>query len=43
MEADISGNERKRRGKALKQAAQNYFATVALSNIEQAIEAVIGP
>lgn len=43
METGISSNERERRDKALKQEAQNYFATIALPNIEQAINVVIGP
>ena len=42
METGISGKERERRGKALKQAAQKYVATIALPNIELAIEAALG-
>ena len=41
METGISGKECERRGKALKQAAQNYVATIALPHIEQAIEAAL--
>lgn len=42
METRISRKERERRGRALKQAAQNYVATTALPHIEQAVQAALG-
>ena len=42
MEAGIGSNERQRRTKALKQAAQTYVATVAMPALAAAIEAELG-
>ena len=42
MEQGISGNERERRTKALKAAAQSYVQTIALPALEAAIEAALG-
>lgn len=42
MEAGISGNERQRRTKAVKAAAQEYVATVAMPALARAVEAELG-
>lgn len=42
MEAGISGNERQRRTKALKAAAQAYVETVAMPALARAVEAALG-
>lgn len=42
MEADISGNERQRRTKALKAAAQGYVAKVVMPVLSKEIEAALG-
>lgn len=42
MDADITGNERQRRTKALKVAAQQYVATVAMPALARAIETELG-
>lgn len=42
MEAGISGNERQRRTKALKTAAQAYVETIAMPALARAIEAALG-
>lgn len=42
MEAGISGNERGRRIKALRAAAQAYVGTVAMPSLTKAIEAALG-
>lgn len=42
MEAGISGNERQRRTKAVKAAAQEYVGTIAMTALARAVEAELG-
>lgn len=42
MEADISGKERQRRTKALKEAAQEYVASILMPALAREIEAALG-